>query len=269
MGAPDVCVAITAMAVIGLFFAFRVAKPSSVLEPIRMPKFPKVADIARPILRPVNEVKTQVTKLPKKITDVQRVVGKQIKEVERQVGKKIQMVEGKLVAGFNTVFSWIRRAVSFVLFFPQCFLWYMLHVAGYMLYAPVAFFVWVFRLQAVERLVFEYIERADRIVHGATGVHPFHFSNEIQARCYFSPSKLRDLREERRRKAAAGGGGGLFSDPAVDDSETVGYAMAGLLLLCLGSLLCILMAAPAASSPPPMAPIPLASAPTQPPIDLV
>lgn len=246
MGLSEVPVATAVLAGIGLFIMVQVAKRRAqeqrVIEPIKMPKFPKVSDITRPILQPVQKIQTQVTNIPKQVTDVKNVVGKQIQAVEKQVGKQIKLVEGKIVAGFDVVFSWIRRAIAFVLFFPQCFLWYMLHVGGYMLYAPVAFFVWVFRLQAIERLVFEYVERADKIVHAVTGVHPFHFSSEIQARCYFSPSKMRDLREERRK--AAGGGGKWLSDPEVDDSESVGYALAGLLVLCLG-VICVAMLRPA------------------------
>jgi hypothetical protein len=175
--------------------------PSS--EGFKMPKMPSVADITRPVLTPMRSMEKGITKQFGKIT------------------QKIKGIEDKIVGGFKKIFDIIKQAISFVMFFPTCFLWYSLNIVGYVIYAPIAFFVWIFGMHRVEKLVFSYIEFADKWAHQLTGVHLFHFSDEIQARCYFSKSSMRDLRREK--KAGANTGGWSLNDPSIDDSETMGY----------------------------------------------
>ena len=171
-------------------------KNNPTIEGFKTPKFPSVNDITKPIKAPI-----------KQATDKINGLGKQIKKIEK-----------KISGGFNKIFNFIKQGISFLIFFPQCFLWYSIHMFGYVLYAPIAFIVWVFSLQSFEKMAFQYIEMADKLTHRVTGVHLFHFSDEIQARCYFSKSKLRELREKKRAKDPSS-----WNDPTIDDSDTIGY----------------------------------------------
>jgi hypothetical protein len=186
-------------------------KNKPTIEGFKMPKFPSVNDITKPIKAPIKQASDKINGL-----------GKQIKGIEKNITKKItggfNAITKQIVGGFNKIFDLIKQGISFLIFFPQCFLWYSLHIFGYVLYAPVAFFVWVFSLQSFEKTAFQYIEMADKLAHQVTGVHLFHFSDEIQARCYFSKSKLRELREKKRAKDPSS-----WDDPTIDDSDTIGY----------------------------------------------
>jgi hypothetical protein len=184
-------------------------------EGFKMPKFPSVNDITKPIKDPIQAQLKKIDGL-----------GKQIKGIEKNITKKItggfNAITKQIVGGFNAIFDWIKQGIAFLIFFPQCFLWYSIHIFGYVLYAPIAFFVWVFSIQSIEKLVFKYIEMADKLAHQATGVHLFHFSDNIQARCYFSKSKLRELREKRRAEDPSSSSSS-WDDPAIDDSDAIGY----------------------------------------------
>jgi hypothetical protein len=200
-------------------------------EGFRMPKFPSVDDIKRPILKPVNKIGEQAQKNLKQLSQMEKGLTRQLKGITKQITQQINTIESKIMGGFNSIFDWIKQGISFILFFPQCFLWYGLHTLGYICYAPIAFIVWIFGLQSVEKMLFEYIEMADKLAYRATGVHLFHFSDEIQARCYFSKSKLRELR--KKASDAAAGDTFRLDDPSIDDSEMIGYIVFGIFFLVL------------------------------------
>ena len=202
-------------------------------EGFKMPKFPSVDDIKRPILKPVNKIGEQAQKNLKKLSQMEKGFTRQLKGITKQITQQIKTVESKITGSFNSIFDWIKQGIAFILFFPQCFLWYGLHTLGYILYAPIAFIVWIFGLQSIEKIVFEYIDMADKLAHRVTGVHLFHFSDEIQARCYFSKSKLREL---RKKVTSDIGDMILLNDPSIDDSEIIGYIVFGIFFLVLCSL---------------------------------
>lgn len=172
---------------------------------IKMPKFPSANDIIDPIKKP--------------ITALQKTAKQQI--------DKIKGIEKKITNGFKKIIDGFNQGIKFVLFFPQCFLWYMLNVLGYIVYAPLAFFVWVLGLQSFERLLFEYINIVDKQVYRVTGVHPFHFSDEIQSRCYFAKTKSRDIQSTNVSFAMDVN----LNDQSVDDSEQIGFVV---LILFIG-----------------------------------
>ena len=163
-------------------------------------KFPSVKDITKPILSPI-----------------------------KAIDNKIKGIVKKIIGGFKLIFDWIKKGLAFLIFFPQCFLWYFLHILGYILYTPIGFFVWVFSLQSVEKFVFKIIEYIDKQVHRISGVHIFQFSDIIQARCYFSKSKLREIREKNKNKDQSSFTS--LNDPAIDDSDSIGYLVFVVFLL--------------------------------------
>lgn len=193
---------------------------ANIIEGFKKIKIPSVDDIAKPIKKSTTSaVKGLGKDLKKSTTSAVNGLGKQIKGIEKQITSKLKMLEKKILGGFNSIFNWIKQGISFLIFFPQCFLWYSIHMFGYVLYAPIAFFVWVFSLQSIEKMVFKTIEFVDKQVYQVTGVHIFQFSDNIQARCYFSKSKLREIREKRRARDSSSS----WDDPDIDDSDVIGY----------------------------------------------
>lgn len=196
---------------------------NEVKEGLKMPKFPSVNDIAKPILKPIE-------KIPDKITSGVNKLIKPIKEDIKQQIKSVAKIGDQITKGFKKIGDTIKQGFQFILFFPQCCLWYILHILGYVLYAPVAFLVWVLGMHSIEKMAFEYINMIDGNVHRATGVHPFHFSDDIQARCYFKKVKSRDI----HRTSGSNISVGSLDDESVDDSEQLGYVILILFICILG-----------------------------------
>lgn len=186
-------------------------------------KFPSVKSITRPIIKPVQEVGKKVTKIPKTITaeinKVEQKITKGISSVEKKVTGEIKAIGAKIAKLFQPVIDAVVKGIRFIIFFPQCFLWYAINVTGYILYAPVAFFVWMFGLSAFEKIFFSWVDLVDKYVHEYTGVHPFHFSDDIQNRCYFANKKS----SARRGTNGSSVVEMLLDDSSIDDSNTLGY----------------------------------------------
>lgn len=201
------------------------------IEEFKMPKFPSVNDITRPVIKPIKETANKTFKKLAAVEKSAKALEKKItKQLTKEIGKatdKIKSIEHKIIGGFSKIFDGIKQGISFILFFPQCFIWYALNIVSYIIYAPVAFFVWVFSLHSLEKTVFEYIEYIDKQMHRVTGVHPFHFSDVIQAKCYFSKTKMREI----SRKKADTPNTIDMDDHTIDDSELIGYIV---LLLFIG-----------------------------------
>lgn len=197
-------------------------------------KFPSIKSITAPILAPLRKVQSGVESIPKSVTKVGNTIGREITSVEKNIVGEFRAIEGKIVGSFNAVFGYIARGIAFITNIPSCLLWYLLDALGYVLYAPIAFFVWVFSLKALENLAWSYLDAADGLVYRAVGVHPFHFSNEIRNKCYFANLK----NEGGSLLAVAGGSGGpdggvSLGDGSVDDTELLGYLVFGVLCCAL------------------------------------
>lgn len=173
--------------------------PPPLVEGLKV-KFPSVSDITRPIISPLQKVGRDVKAIPRTVTKTAKAttkeVGKRVAAVEKKVSGILRVVDEKITGGFKTAFAALAAAVTFLTNIPGCLIYYLLDALGWAMYAPIAFFVWVFSLQALERALWQYVDIADEWTHRATGVHPFHFSASVRNKCYFA-----NIREPPRAAA--------------------------------------------------------------------
>jgi len=87
--------------------------------------------------------------------------------------------------------SYLTGGLRFITNLNKCFGWYSLDVFGQILYSPIKFLVWLFKLESIENMLWDYAENIDCAVKKATGFHLIHFSDSIQNRCYsFCPDEF-------------------------------------------------------------------------------
>lgn len=220
-----------AAAVIAVAMMLAAPEPGDQTPLVEGLKFPKISDITRPILGPIKKVEDGMKSIPKGINSVGDVIKKEITKVEKKVIGEFRAIEKKIVGSFTTVFKHIARGITFLTNIPSCLLWYLLHALGWALYVPIAFFVWMFSLKWLETRVWRYLDQADKLVYGAVGVHPFHFSKEIRNKCYFS-----NLKNEAPALSAVLSLGADVSidDGSIDDTTLLGYLVLGVLGGALG-----------------------------------
>ena len=118
--------------------------------------FPSVGSITAPILGPIDE-----------IVDTVKTVEHDAEDIVTSIDNGI-----KLLANF-----------------PSCFPWYSLQILGNIVYAPFAFFFWLFGLESIENSIWSFLDQIDSAFYEATNFHIFHYSDAIQSKCYFTKTK--------------------------------------------------------------------------------
>jgi len=92
---------------------------------------------------------------------------------------------------FQWLGSYLTGGVRFITNLNKCFGWYSLDIFGQILYSPVKFLFWLFSLQNIENMLWDYAESIDCMVKKYTGYHLIHYSDSIQDRCYsFCPDEF-------------------------------------------------------------------------------
>ena len=94
-----------------------------------------------------------------------------------------------------SVFVWLASVISgglkFIINLPKCYMWYFLEAFGQLLYLPIRTLFWMFNLQSIETMAWEFAEKIDCMAKKFTGYHLIHYSNDIQDRCYsFCPDEF-------------------------------------------------------------------------------
>ena len=87
--------------------------------------------------------------------------------------------------------SYLTGGLRFITNLNKCFGWYFLDVLGQTLYSPIKFLFWLFSLQYIDTMLWDYAESIDCVVKKYTGYHLIHYSDTIQGRCYsFCPDEF-------------------------------------------------------------------------------
>jgi len=90
----------------------------------------------------------------------------------------------KFLQFFKAIGSYIICSFEKIKNLPGCMPWYMLEVFGKCLYLPIAFFVWLFKLQEVEDAFWDAMESMDKIIFEMFEFHVIHYPESIIKRCY-------------------------------------------------------------------------------------
>ena len=116
---------------------------------------------------------------------------KKIGNVFKEVGNFFSRVFNNIKLSFEylkDIFEWIGSyltcGVKFITNLNKCFGWYSLDTVGQILYSPIKFISWLFSLEYIENMLWEYIELLDCWVKKITGYHLVHYSDEINSKCY-------------------------------------------------------------------------------------
>jgi hypothetical protein len=152
-------------------------------------------------LKKTFEIFNVVKDIFNKITNFFRTIGdvfNYIPNLFRYLGSFIKRILDNIVEAFlyiPRVFVWLGSYITgglrFITNLNKCFGWYSLDVFGQILYSPIKFLVWLFKLESIENMLWEYAENIDCAVKKATGYHLIHFSDSIQDRCYsFCPDEF-------------------------------------------------------------------------------
>lgn len=88
----------------------------------------------------------------------------------------------------NTIGVWTVRTIEVLIYrlfhIKDCFLWYFLEIVGFIIYVPIEFFVWLFRMKFVEESFWKLVEDIDCFFNSVTGFHIFHYSDTVLKKCY-------------------------------------------------------------------------------------
>jgi predicted PurR-regulated permease PerM len=117
-----------------------------------------------------NAFKSLGNKISKGITD--KILG----PIKRGFAKFLQF--------FKAIGSYIKCSFAKVKNLPGCMPWYMLQVFGKCLYLPVIFFVWLFKLQKIERDFWNAMESMDKAIFDIFGFHVIHYPQSVINKCY-------------------------------------------------------------------------------------
>jgi hypothetical protein len=104
--------------------------------------------------------------------------------IKDKIGGPITRGFTKIGNFFKALGSYIKCSFAKVKNLPNCMPWYMLQVFGKCLYLPVIFFVWLLKLQKIERDTWDILESIDRFVFEQFGFHIIHYPESIVNRCY-------------------------------------------------------------------------------------
>jgi len=96
----------------------------------------------------------------------------------------IQRGFAKFLQFFKAIGSYIKCSLEKVKNLPGCMPWYMLQIFGKCLYLPVIFFVWLFKLQKIERDFWNAMESMDKAIFDIFGFHVIHYPQSVINKCY-------------------------------------------------------------------------------------
>lgn len=114
------------------------------------------------------------------IGDLFKYLFRFITRIFTNIGKAFQYIPQV----FLWLGSYITGAMKFILNLNKCFGWYSLDVFGQIAYAPLKFLFWLFSLQELDKMLWEFAESLDCMVKRSTGYHLIHYPDTIQDRCY-------------------------------------------------------------------------------------
>ena len=101
-----------------------------------------------------------------------------------KIGGPIKRGFDKFTQFFKAIGSYIKCSLEKVKNLPGCMPWYMLQIFGKCLYLPVIFFVWLFKLQKIERDFWNAMESMDKAIFDIFGFHVIHYPQSVINKCY-------------------------------------------------------------------------------------
>jgi hypothetical protein len=119
-----------------------------------------------------------------KMADWFTAIGDFFNEINNFFQRVFSNIGGFLTRVFKVIGCNIKCAVNFIANLNNCFGWYFLDVIGKTLYLPIGFIFWLFNLQKIENMIWDYIEEIDCIFKNLTGFHLIHYSDSINKKCY-------------------------------------------------------------------------------------
>lgn len=94
--------------------------------------------------------------------------------------KALDPIIGPIVAIYNTTIC----AIKLVKNAPNCMIYYILDMIGYVIYLPFMLFFWIFGLRSIEKQLWKGINSTDKLVKSVTGYYIFSYPNSIMNKCY-------------------------------------------------------------------------------------
>tara|TARA_B100000927_G_C16408379_1_gene446294 strand:- start:512 stop:1138 length:627 start_codon:yes stop_codon:yes gene_type:complete len=123
------------------------------------------------------------------------------------IGYTLKWFFGEIIPWFFAKFlPWLvglfMCGVNGIVNLPQCFLWYMLDIAGRIIYLPFRITFWFLEylteieLTKIEKDVWCFLEEIDQYIYKpepdglGTGIHIIHFPDSVILKCYTCKSKF-------------------------------------------------------------------------------
>lgn len=128
-------------------------------------KLAKPKDPTKKIMRQMENTFQKATKpLKKGVNDLSRQATKGFNSVLGKFEGFIQF----FVDIFKAIESYLMCGVQKITRLPQCWYYYALEMLGKLYYLPISLVVWMFSLQKVETMVWDWLEALDRQVYNLT-----------------------------------------------------------------------------------------------------
>jgi hypothetical protein len=111
------------------------------------------------------------------------------------------------------LFNLFMCGVNGIINLPQCFIWYMLDIAGRIIYLPFRLTFWFLEylteieLTKIEKDIWCFLEDIDKYIHSpepeglGTGIHIIHFPDSVMSKCYTCKTKFPKPPEYKKQKA--------------------------------------------------------------------
>lgn len=111
------------------------------------------------------------------------------------------------------LFKLFMCGVNGIINLPQCFIWYMLDIAGRIIYLPFKLTFWFLEylteieLTKIEKDIWCFLEDIDKYIHSpepeglGTGIHIIHFPDSVMSKCYTCKTKFPKPPEYKKQKA--------------------------------------------------------------------
>lgn len=139
----------------------------------------------------------------------------------------------KIMKPITGIVTFIKCTISMVTNFPQCCLYYLMDIIGFLLYMPFALFFWALGMKSSEKELWVGIYAIDNTIYSCLlGFHLFKYSNKTMNKCYrCTPKKERPNCKDALLKASRAGGRSLTF------MEIVVYVYVLFLLWCMATYL--------------------------------
>jgi hypothetical protein len=159
-------------------------------------KFPKISDISKSILGPLQPMIDFFKQLPKKLKSLDKGfrdiffgIGDEFKYLGIGTARGFEDIGLLIAYASQFVFSYTMCGVKYISNIPNCILYYTVDAFLSILYLPIRISLWILYLLGInlyptQNKLWKYVEKINGYIYGAFGFNVIRWPKNIRDECY-------------------------------------------------------------------------------------